>query len=1245
MEALSPYSRIFTDVLDELGTKVDNNELQTPEEKRDFIKSKGIDPELFKKTADEYYSIIQKGPISEDELNRPGSAAGRIIGSTLGKVGEAVQYVGKEFFPETTKAIGETYTRIEPNAVERVRQEVFFPTLSDKSVKIFGAEIPIEETTAEIGSYLVPATGVIKGINVGSKALKLANLGNKIGKVGRGAAKAVKYGTGYAVGTTIIEKPEDNIVNFLVNDFGTSKVVGNKTINDLIGNLKVNPDDSASAKYLQSFINNLITEGVFAGTLAVTAKGLTKLPVKDFAKNVGSTVKKTTDYVVPQKLKDVAKEINKTRKKYFSSRMGLSDDALGLLVEREGAAKAAITRASILTDKLKSSIKKDYGGKKSDELLENINEALAGGQDQLQALKPETQKVIKDMRTEIKKLSQYTKDNIAVEGSGLDVVIGKNLDTYLNRSYRIFDDPTYFKNIDPQVQERARLYFKRQGIDEKDIDNVMEYYTKGVTKQELNSFLSTVSPRTSRILRQRKDIPVEIRNLWGEVKNPYKNFANTYTKLAGVKSEFDFRNQIVEEAKKVGKATPERNEKLGFLPAAQTIDERTGQLVDTKGFVESDLRSLGGTGSKGNVKNPLADLFIDPAWKEAIEGGTDVMFGAGTGKGASFVRGWMKLKALSQAQKTVFSIPTHGRNVMGNMFIMTANGTMNPKYLAQGSKDTFKRLFNLTDNKLKERLARYQELGIVDSALDSSSLRKAAGEGFRLGTNGMVDKAVNDTITGKVLSAPIKKTVQLYEAEDNLFKIANFEQLKKGYRNLFPEPKRPPRLSNESQENYVKRIKQNKLDNEIAFERFVAQRSRDMMPNYNLVPKAIKSLRAAPVGNFVAFPAEILRTSKNLAKYAWKDISGTTAKELGITDPKIIKEIKNMGLKRLAGMSAVAVSGGALSNFSKMLFNVSDDQEEVMNNSPAVPAWERGMDKIFTGEIKKNKDGDLEVPYMNLGPIDPYAYLKAPVKLVSSAIINGLDYNEEAVNDMYLNSLGSLIGPFANPSLVAQAALDLYSGKRLEPGGDLQDNAVSIAKVLGKTLLFPGTYDFFAKRKNFYDSQEERGAGREVNEYGFTIAPGEVDIAAFLGVQRKKMNLNTAFNFSAGNVLREANASKLKFKNKLRKFNVKSEDDVYNAYADSQKNKLKQMKRLRNVIKSYRILGMNDSDIIKSLTKGGLVKNKKQIENIILADNNIFRPDRVSRQDFKMSKFRTGAPLPLEKIFELQNKLQNESID
>ena len=40
------------------------------------------------------------------------------------------------------------------------------------------------------------------------------------------------------------------------------------------------------------------------------------------------------------------------------------------------------------------------------------------------------------------------------------------------------------------------------------------------------------------------------------------------------------------------------------------------------------------------------------------------------------------------------------------------------------------------------------------------------------------------------------------------------------------------------------------------------------MPNYNLVPKFFKRLRAMPVGNFVAFPAEIVRNTKNLVKYS-----------------------------------------------------------------------------------------------------------------------------------------------------------------------------------------------------------------------------------------------------------------------------------------------------------------------------------------------------------------------------------------
>jgi hypothetical protein len=54
------------------------------------------------------------------------------------------------------------------------------------------------------------------------------------------------------------------------------------------------------------------------------------------------------------------------------------------------------------------------------------------------------------------------------------------------------------------------------------------------------------------------------------------------------------------------------------------------------------------------------------------------------------------------------------------------------------------------------------------------------------------------------------------------------------------------------------------------------------------------------------------RNAKNLAKYAWQDISGKTAKDMGVQDPKsYIRIIRKIGLKRLAGMTAAALAGDA----------------------------------------------------------------------------------------------------------------------------------------------------------------------------------------------------------------------------------------------------------------------------------------------------------------------------------------------
>tara|TARA_R100001129_G_scaffold5566_2_gene4642 strand:+ start:1912 stop:5427 length:3516 start_codon:yes stop_codon:yes gene_type:complete len=1169
-EVLSPYSRIFSNVNTELENLVESGQLQSNQEKIDFVKSKGLDIKAFTKAQDEYYTLLDEG--KGESLAAPGSAIGRTILGAVGKAGEGVEQIGEAFFPKTTEAIKEKIQL--PEAIERKRQELFFPT----------QDTEIEKTATEIGSYLIPGGVAFKGLSLGAKGLKLAKASKK--------ANIAKGTTAFAIGTTVVEKPENNFVNFLSDELVTNEAgqpIG--TVGQLAEKLKVNPDDEVTAQYLRSFVNNLILEGAFVGVGAAAIKGISKLPIKDFVNYVITGTKKAVDYITPTNVKEFAK-------KYGTSRMGLTDKGLDIVLEKNAATKFYTEKAQILTKQLKKSINKEIPkASRTDETMEAINAALAGDKRVLQSIEqfaPDTAKVIDNMRSNIDELSEIVKDDIA-QGT-LRTTIDDNLETYVNRSYRIFDDPSYLKNIPEEAKEGAYKYFK--GLQTKDgkrlltdaeIDEVYKHYTEGMAKGEFNSFIKGISAQANQVLKQRKDIPVEIRNLWGEVKDPYRNYVNTYTKLGNIVAEQKFKKEIAEEALNAKKA------QFGSIPGFKKVTQ-TPEGEET--FLQASNVGLGGI--RSNLNNPLEGLFLDPVWKEAIEQGIDLnlkMQGP-LGKG---LRGWMAFKAASQAAKTIYSIPTHGRNIMGNFFIMAANGTVNPMTFGKAFKTTAKRYTGKMSPEEQERLARYVQLGIVDSSVTASALRKAAGEGFEFGPNGMIDKALTKS-GAKFLN---RKTLQLYEAEDNLFKIANFENLLKSYRKSFPN------LTEEQ------------------LEKFVAQRSRDMMPNYNLVPKALKFTRALPIGNFVAFPAEMARNAKNLMKYAWQDISGKTARDMGITDPKAIANLRKIGLKRLAGMTTVALAGDEAVERSKALFGISDEQEAALNQT--LPEWEKGTNKIFLSPIK-DVNGELKVDYINMGPIDPYSYLKVPVKILSSAIINNQDYNERTIDDMYNQAFYSVIAPYADPSLSVQAMLDTYKGK----GAVADEGKIpKLARVLARSIT-PGTVDFFFKRKQYLE-----GEGKST--YGFDIPAGAVDIPAFFGVKRSTANLSQGLSFNTNKIIRDMNRSKQRYRKEIGDFTGGDRESILNSYKQSQKNKLEHAQRLRNLIKSYRALGMDDSYIANAITRKGFA-SAKNFKEIKLADQNIFMPDFISKSDI-LKGLESGADIPIQEITEIQRLLSNSEID
>ena len=67
------------------------------------------------------------------------------------------------------------------------------------------------------------------------------------------------------------------------------------------------------------------------------------------------------------------------------------------------------------------------------------------------------------------------------------------------------------------------------------------------------------------------------------------------------------------------------------------------------------------------------------------------------------------------------------------------------------------------------------------------------------------------------------------------------------------------------------------------------------IPNYDYVGSFIKGLRRFPVGNFVSFPAEIIRTSTNIVRRGLDEIFTTMKNDKGET----VRPLYKIGMQRL----------------------------------------------------------------------------------------------------------------------------------------------------------------------------------------------------------------------------------------------------------------------------------------------------------------------------------------------------------
>ena len=161
-------------------------------------------------------------------------------------------------------------------------------------------------------------------------------------------------------------------------------------------------------------------------------------------------------------------------------------------------------------------------------------------------------------------------------------------------------------------------------------------------------------------------------------------------------------------------------------------------------------------------------------------------------------------------------------------------------------------------------------------------------------------------------SKMIKTATRIYAGGDNLWKWYGHEyvksQMKSMYKNVDDVAKWTEEIVGRKFDKLNTFTGKAKTFDE-AIDEAAAWQIRNTYPTYSKVPQVIKDIRKLPFGNFVSFPAEMIRTTYNILSIGAKEATSSNA------------QLRQMGYRRLLG--AFVTLGGAEKGVSTLAQNLT----------------------------------------------------------------------------------------------------------------------------------------------------------------------------------------------------------------------------------------------------------------------------------------------------------------------------------
>jgi hypothetical protein len=798
----------------------------------------------------------------------------------------------------------------------------------------------------------------------------------------------------------------------------------------------------------------------------------------------------------------------------------------------------------------------------------------------------------------------------------LKETIRSNLGSYMRKRYKIFEDKDFMP--DQATIDMAKRGFKG---DREAVENVLKRpigegpVTDELASEAVDTFLrrytyhrrggSDIIGRipdfrlNPGLFVKRQNITKFQEALMGRIDDPLENYVSTVADLAEFSAVDDYFGKIRKLADtnpgiaKLFKSTE------GMEDGAKADLERQGYTI------------LGGRKGSSNAKGEIDDItksgwgslygyaVPDRVHKDltrVVLGDLGIMNPA-----RSLYSTFLRAKGFTQYGKTVLSPVTQIRNVStAAAFAMMQGNVGRGANLFESMSLVFDNIMNKPD--ALPRLQKLQRLGVINSQAELKELQSLIKQGLGFAEDATAEglptarkfgNKFTDNPVGKFVRGVGRKAEDLYQGGDDVWKIYNFEfeknKLASALKKMNPEEKM----------SFIRRKSGGDITADDFLDEEAARIVRNTVPNYNLAPEAIRGLRKLPVGNFIAFPYEILRTGMN-----------TVARGIDeLADPNV--HIQKIGLRRLTGaLTTSVILPATLAKMGQEFSGVSNDEAKALQRSGVAP-WERNARLIFTGRSEDNTP-----KYINFSYSNPYDIIEKTI----IAALNKFDEGQELgkpgaqiVTEAGLESLSELFAPFTEESIIAGKLRDVLDPNTTIPGlkvlanvaGGRAGQTVTGAKVYRDTdsvgrkiansfnhvldALIPSIVPVDVRSGQFQASRFARGLvnSLELNEElgiarmdtrGIERDLTQELARAFTGITESEGTLDKSLSFKGYEFASGRSSASSKFNRELGRFNTSS-SDILDAYIEANEDRFRVYNKFYSVINDYKKLGFSDRKI------------------------------------------------------------------